>query len=199
MCIFRRHVKKHHLKSEILPVLRSRSKQSCDSTGSMWQIKCHKRTSSMVYLIYSPEVPLWTSQLFPAAAPVEGGPDTHIQEAGGLQAVLLAPQQQLQPFQAPVRAFQRVWNICSEKRQGEILPRMRLAQIHIESRTEQPSNMRFMLKSHFENQEPTASLGLCHMSWFNPGSPTQQSRQATGLMVKQVRLLLSWVMHVVWG
>lgn len=75
---------------------------------------------------------------------------------------------------------------------------MRLAQIHIESRTEQPSNMRFMLKSHFENQEPAASLGLCHMSWFNPGSPTQQSTQATGLMVKQVRLL-SWVMHVVWG
>lgn len=57
--------------------------------------------------------------------PPLAGPDTHVQEAAGLQAVLLAPQQQLQPFQAPVGALQRVRNICSEKRQGEALPRVR--------------------------------------------------------------------------
>lgn len=74
----------------------------------------HQKMQSVVYLIYSP---LGTTQPFPSATP-----DTHIQEAGGLQAVLLAPQQELQPFHAPVGALQRVWNICSEETQAEILP-----------------------------------------------------------------------------
>lgn len=67
--IFRRNIKKHHLRSEILPVLLSRSKQGCGSAGSMWQIKCHIRTSSMVCLSdLQTKVPLWTRQLFPTAS-----------------------------------------------------------------------------------------------------------------------------------
>lgn len=50
-----------------------------------------------------------------------------------------------------------------------------------------------MFKSHFENQEPTVSLDLCHVIWFNLRSTTQQSTQGTGQMVKQVRQPLSWV------
>lgn len=46
---------------------------------------------------------------------------THIQEASRLQAILLAPQQQLQPLQAPVGALQWVWNICSDETWGKTL------------------------------------------------------------------------------
>lgn len=158
----------------------SKLKQSCDSTGYTWQTKCHMRTSSMTWI--TAQRNLWELHSSVWCSPPS---NTHIQEAGRLQAVLLAPQQQLQPLQAPVTALQWVWNICSEKTQGETLPQRKLHRDTYRKQdwaawmSEHPPKRMFLFKSHFESQEPTVSLGLCHKTWLNPR--VQLSRAHRGL------------------